>query len=95
LINSVKTCIAPWTESGELDERRLISDDNRSGYSSGQSELAMVERVRACKIGVIVIAPETRWVPEHLHTATGFYDWDQKGLGKQLVEYEFSPTAYS
>jgi hypothetical protein len=46
-MNSVKTCMAPWTESGELEDRRVISDDKRSGYSSGQSEFAMVERVRA------------------------------------------------
>ena len=48
LINSVNTCIAPCTESGELDRSRM-SEDSSSGYSSGQSELAMEERVCACQ----------------------------------------------
>lgn len=39
--------MAPWTDAGELDDRRAISDDNRSGYSSGQSQLAMDDKVCA------------------------------------------------
>jgi hypothetical protein len=46
-MNSVKTCIAPCTESGEPEERRPIKEVRRSGYSSGQSLLAIEERVCA------------------------------------------------
>jgi hypothetical protein len=85
--------MAPCTESRELDERRLINDDNRSGYSSGQSELATVERVRACRTRDKLIVPAARQVPEYSHKATVFYDWDRKGPGKLLGEYEFLPVA--
>lgn len=47
LINSVKTCMAPCTESDDPEERRPIKEDKRSGYSSGQSLLAIEERVCA------------------------------------------------
>lgn len=46
-MNSVSTCIAPWTESGEPDERRPIKESRSSGYSSGQSQFAIEERVCA------------------------------------------------
>jgi len=48
LMNSVNTWIAPWTESGEPDESNPIKDVSRSGYSSGQSELAITDRTCAC-----------------------------------------------
>jgi hypothetical protein len=41
LMNSVKTCIAPCTDSGEFEEIRLISEVKSSGYSSGQSQFAI------------------------------------------------------
>ena len=47
-MNSVKTCIAPCTESGESEDRRVIREVNKSGYSSGQSQFAMEEMVWAC-----------------------------------------------
>ena len=47
LMNSVKTCIAPCTDSGEFEEIRLISDVRSSGYSSGQSQFAIWDIVCA------------------------------------------------
>lgn len=47
LMNSTKTCIAPCTESGEFEDNRPIKEVNRSGYSSGQSQLAIVDNVCA------------------------------------------------
>jgi hypothetical protein len=48
LINSVKTCIAPCTDSGEFEEIRLINKVKSSGYSSGQSQFATSDNVCAC-----------------------------------------------
>lgn len=39
--------MAPCTESDDPEERRPIKEDKRSGYSSGQSLLAIEERVCA------------------------------------------------
>lgn len=47
LINSVNTCIAPCIESVEPEERRLMRAVSRSGYSSGQSQFAIDDRVYA------------------------------------------------
>lgn len=43
--NSTNTCKAPWTESGELDDRRAMRLFSNSGYSSGQSQLAIEDSV--------------------------------------------------
>lgn len=42
--NSTKTCIAPWTESVEPDDSKLMRDVRRSEYSSGQSASAILDR---------------------------------------------------
>ena len=46
-MNSFRTCIAPCTESGEVDDNSDINAVKRSGYSSGQSEFAIKDSVRA------------------------------------------------
>jgi len=46
-MNSVKTCMDPWTASRELEDMRWIRESRRSGYSSGQSQLAIDDSVWA------------------------------------------------
>ncbi len=38
-MNSLKTCMAPCTESKEGDDKSVINESSRSGYSSGQSQI--------------------------------------------------------
>lgn len=47
LTNSVKTCMAPWMELEEPDNKSWIRWLRRSGYSSGQSLFAIVDNVCA------------------------------------------------
>ena len=68
-MNSAKTCIAPCTESGEGDERRLIKESKSSGYSSGQSLFAIRERTCAC----VLSAPELGLQSQYdIRRVTGF-----------------------
>lgn len=46
-MNSVNTCMAPWTEAGEFVLRSAMRESRRSGYSSGQSQFATRDRVCA------------------------------------------------
>ena len=47
-MNSVKSCIDPCTELGSREDKREMREFSRSGYSSGQSQLAIEDRTCAC-----------------------------------------------
>ena len=47
LINSWNTCIAPCTDAIEDDDKREINELSNSGYSSGQSQSAIIDKAWA------------------------------------------------
>lgn len=83
LMNSVKTCIAPCTESGDPDDRRPINDVNRSGYSSGQSQFAIEESVCAYRASYKIKA-RIREGCQCSQTGCVSFDLDLKDHEKQL-----------
>jgi hypothetical protein len=86
-MNSVNTCIAPWTESEDPDESWLMRSLRRSGYSSGQSQLATDESVWAWYGSICEQYSYWRKVEIDEHIASEHDDSGQKVLGRRLGEF--------
>jgi hypothetical protein len=87
-MNSLNTCIAPCTELTESDEMRPMSEFNKSGYSSGQSELAIEDTVWA--LGGINI--DQIWFSKDARRMNESCCSDLKAPGRWFVVSGLSPV---
>lgn len=89
LMNSVNSCMAPCTESGDREERRVMSELRRSGYSSGQSLLAIEERTCAWSDSVEEFQ---KCQQPNSRKESGSFEWGQTGPGIRPGGSAFSPV---